>query len=122
MDSICPICGIQIQGFNSNFKRHVQSHGDLPYNVRKEYLQRKKQGDKKSKISPQSAATVKNIVNYLHMTKEKDEDILVFESEQSKLVFLRSTLPFHLMLYFTITMYKLMVQRYCLNRLALVWL
>ena len=31
MDSICPICGIQIQGFNSNFKRHVQSHGDLPY-------------------------------------------------------------------------------------------
>ena len=31
MDSICPICGIQIQGYNSNFKRHVQSHGDLPY-------------------------------------------------------------------------------------------
>ena len=24
MDSICPICGIQIQGNNSNFQRHVQ--------------------------------------------------------------------------------------------------
>ena len=61
---------------------HVQRED---FNVRKEYLQGKKQGDKQSKISPQSAATVKNIVNYLHMTKEKDEDILVFESEQSKL-------------------------------------
>ena len=44
---------------------HVQRED---FNVRKEYLQGKKQGDKKSKISPQSA-TVKNIVNYLHMTK-----------------------------------------------------
>ena len=53
--------------------------------MRKEYLQGKKQGESKANIYPQSAATVKNIVNYLEMLKEKDEDILVFESENSKL-------------------------------------
>ena len=77
MESICPICGLELKNTS-----HVQRED---FNVRKEYLQGKKQGGKKGDISPQSAATVKNIVNYLHMTKEKDEDILVFESEKSNL-------------------------------------
>ena len=99
MDSVCQICGQQFQGLNSNNSNNGESFLNLlatPYSVaqekaentrhvkreefyvRKEYLQGKKQGESKANIYPQSAATVKNIVNYLEMLKEKDEDILVF--------------------------------------------
>ena len=56
MDSICPICG-QNKAENTS---HVKIE---EFYVRKEYLQCKTQGESKANIYPQSAATVKNIVN-----------------------------------------------------------
>ena len=31
MDSVCQICGQQFQGLNSNLKRHLLGHGELPF-------------------------------------------------------------------------------------------